>query len=144
MDRKEFIKACSLGCLGMVGLNALQGCKSTKVSNAAIEGSYLVVPLSDFEEISNNRVTYKEMVIVQNSSLQYPVLVNRQSENYTAVLMRCTHQGTELRLFGNILQCSAHGSEFDKKGSVLSGPADKALRVLPVLIKENNLLISLK
>jgi Rieske Fe-S protein len=58
--------------------------------------------------------------------------------------MRCTHQGTELQVFGDKLQCPAHGSEFNSKGGVQNGPADTTLRTFPVEIKNNLLHISLK
>jgi Rieske Fe-S protein len=53
--------------------------------------------------------------------------------------MKCTHQGTELQVFGDRLQCPAHGSEFTLDGNVKNGPADTALRTFPV-IKENKTL----
>ena len=58
--------------------------------------------------------------------------------------MRCTHQGTELQASGDRLQCPAHGSEFDNKGTVKTGPADKALRSFPVTVSNNQLFIDLK
>jgi Rieske Fe-S protein len=58
--------------------------------------------------------------------------------------MRCSHQGAELQVFGDKLQCPAHGSEFDNKGGVQSGPADIKLRTFAVVIENNQLKISLK
>jgi Rieske Fe-S protein len=58
--------------------------------------------------------------------------------------MRCTHQGAELQVFGDKLQCPAHGSEFSSKGAVQNGPADNTLRTFPVTIEKNQLKISLK
>jgi Rieske Fe-S protein len=58
--------------------------------------------------------------------------------------MRCTHQGTELQVFGDRLQCPAHGSEFTNTGMVQNGPADDPLRTFPVRIEANTLKIDLK
>ena len=58
--------------------------------------------------------------------------------------MQCTHQGAELQVFGDKLQCPAHGSEFTNKGIVQSGPAETKLRSFPVIIEANQLKISLK
>jgi Rieske Fe-S protein len=58
--------------------------------------------------------------------------------------MKCTHQGSELQVFGDALQCPSHGSEFDKHGGLLNGPADKPLRTFPVKIENDQLKISLK
>jgi nitrite reductase/ring-hydroxylating ferredoxin subunit len=77
--------------------------------------------------------------------LKFPVCVYRFSEtSYTALYMRCPHQGAELQVFGDRLQCPAHGSEFDDKGVVKTGPADTNLRTFPVSINKDQLLISLK
>lgn len=38
---------------------------------------------------------------------------------YHALWTGCTHQGTELQVFGDRLQCPAHGSEFANTGAVL-------------------------
>jgi Rieske Fe-S protein len=58
--------------------------------------------------------------------------------------MRCTHQGTELQAAGDYLQCTAHGSEFDKEGRIKNGPADKNLRTFPVTMQDNQLFIDLR
>lgn len=84
-------------------------------------------------------------MVVQNDILQYPVCVYRINENeYTALWMQCTHQGAELQVFGDKLQCPAHGSDFTNTGIVQSGPADRKLRTFPVTIEANQLKISLK
>ena len=31
--------------------------------------------------------------------------------------MKCTHQGAELQASGDVLQCPAHGSEFNNQGT---------------------------
>jgi Rieske Fe-S protein len=59
--------------------------------------------------------------------------------------MKCTHQGTGVKCFrGIFLQCPAHGSEFNNKGKVKSGPADKELRTFPVVISNDELFIDLR
>ena len=42
----------------------------------------------------------------------YFVLIDRQ---FTAIWMECSHQGTRLQVYGDVLQCPAHGSEFSNK-----------------------------
>ncbi|MGL5946635.1 MAG: ubiquinol-cytochrome c reductase iron-sulfur subunit, partial [Sediminibacterium sp.] len=94
---------------------------------------------------AGNEKHYKKYVVVQNDILQYPICVYRINENeYTALWMQCTHQGAELQVFGDKLQCPAHGSEFTNSGTVQGGPADRKLRTFPVTIEANKLKISLK
>jgi nitrite reductase/ring-hydroxylating ferredoxin subunit len=146
MKRKEFIKSCSVGCLGFSALGAImQSCTSTKVITSPIEGENLIVAISAFEIIKNDSIKHHSYIVVQNETLRYPICIYRFGENeYTALLMRCTHQGTELQVFGDKLQCPAHGSEFANHGAVTNGPASDDLRTFPVIVGEHQLKISLK
>ena len=146
MDRKDFIKNCGVACIGGVGLAAmLQSCGATKLMSGQIAGDNLIVPVSDFETKNGKGIYFKKYIVVQNDLLQYPVCVYRFNENdYAALWMRCTHQGTQLQVFGDRLQCPAHGSEFDNRGGLQNGPAEVKLRTFPVTIENNQLRISLK
>ncbi len=145
MQRKEFIKSCGVICIGLTGIGILlEGCKSTKHVSIPIKDFKLNVPLSEFVIIKNGVSTYRKYIIVQNDTLQFPICVYRLSETeYQALWMQCTHQNAELQVYGDRLQCSAHGSEFTNKGIVQSGPADKDLRKFPTIIENDFLKISL-
>jgi len=107
-----------------------------------IENADLLVPVSDF---AGHGGKFRKYVVVQHERLKYPVCVYRfDAATYTALLMRCTHQGAELQVFGDRLECPAHGSEFNDKGVVENGPADTNLRTFPVTIHNDHLYISLK
>jgi Rieske Fe-S protein len=143
MNRKEFLHTCSFHCAGLAGLSfLLQGCGGTKYLTSPIVGSNLVVPASAFKiEGSEN---FRRYIVAQNNSLEYPICVYRTSaESYEALYMRCTHQGTELQVFGERLQCPAHGSEFTASGTVQNGPADQPLRKFPVTTDGESIKINL-
>jgi nitrite reductase/ring-hydroxylating ferredoxin subunit len=146
MDRKGFIKTCGLACMGASGLALfLQSCEGSKSITAKFSADHILVPLRDFEIVKNKMITYRKYIIVQNEKLQYPIYVYRFSEeDYSALYMRCTHQGTELTAFGDKLVCSAHGSEFDNRGNVQTAPAESVLRSFPVVIENKEIKISLK
>lgn len=146
MERLKFIKACGAICIGGVTIPALfQNCASIKMLERTIEGDNLIVPVQDFEIRDKEVLRFKKYIIVQNQQLKYPICVYRNSASeYQALWMRCTHQGTELQVFGDALQCPAHGSEFSKDGSLTQGPADKPLRTFPVILESDQLKISLK
>jgi len=143
MERKDFIKTCGFACLGGFLLSSvLEGCSSSKIIAGTIKNSDLVVPETVFGEGSSS---FKKYVVVQHDQLKYPVCVFRFSATeYSAVLMRCTHQGAELQVFGDRLECPAHGSQFSNKGEVKNGPADTNLRTFPVTVQNNQIYISLK
>ncbi len=143
MERKEFVKACGFACLGGgLFVSMLEGCGSTKIVTGTISNSDLVIPASSFYLKENK---FRKYVVVQHEKLQYPICVYRFNElQYSALLMRCTHQGTELQVFGDKLQCPAHGSEFNNKGIVQNGPASISLRTFPTNIQHDQINISLK
>lgn len=146
MNRKDFVKSCGAGCIGLlVGPLLMNGCAGTKYITAPIEGSDLLVPLSSFEIIKDEATEYRRYIVVQNDSLQFPICVYRLSaDSYTALWMKCTHQGTELHAYGDRLQCPAHGSEFTKNGEVQNGPAADPLRKFPLAVADNVLKINLR
>ena len=142
MNRRKFIATGCISCLsGGLMLSMLESCSSTKIINAAIIEADMIVPLKHFAV----KESFKKYLVVQNDQLQYPICVYRFDENtYQALLMKCTHQGAELQVFGDKLQCPAHGSEFNNHGKIESGPASKPLRTLPVTISNDHIKISLK
>jgi nitrite reductase/ring-hydroxylating ferredoxin subunit len=143
MKREEFLKTCGFACLGwsLSGV-LLEGCATNgKTVSGTIEQTDLVIPVTEFQ----NKGSFRKYVVVEHDKLKYPVCVYRFSETeYTALLMRCPHQGAELQVFGSRLQCPAHGSEFDDKGVVRNGPADTNLRTFQVTERHHQLYISLK
>ena len=142
MERREFVRKCGVGCLGVLASNLLlQGCVGTRYISGNIEGSFLSINEDTF---LNEGKDYLKHIVVQNDALQYPIVVFRFDPNdYKALLMKCTHQGTELQVFGDRLQCPAHGSEFTNTGNVQNGPADAALRSFPVIKELKTLKIDL-
>ncbi|MEO7311685.1 MAG: Rieske (2Fe-2S) protein [Chitinophagaceae bacterium] len=146
MNRKKFISTGCISCMGGgLMLSLLETCSSTKITNGKIAGSDMLVTIADFEITKGGKRKYKKYLVVENQILQHPICVFRFDEkNYEALLMKCPHQGAELQVFGDKLQCPAHGSEFNNRGKVENGPANAPLRTFPIIIENNELKISLK
>ena len=143
MERRTFIKAGCMACMsiGFVG-TLLESCVSVKYVNGSLGNDGVSLDLKEFE---NGKKGIRQYVIVRHDDLQFPICVYYIAANqYTALLMRCTHQGAELQVSGDTLTCSAHGSEFDKTGKVLQAPASEDLRSFPVTIDNNKLFIDLR
>ncbi|MBI5856854.1 MAG: Rieske (2Fe-2S) protein [Sphingobacteriales bacterium] len=146
MDRREFIRNGCAACLSAtVAAGILSSCTSTRYISGALGKDGLTIDAAEFMTRQKGKTGYRSFVIVRNNALQYPVCVYRFSENeYSALWMQCTHQGTELQALGDRLQCPAHGSEFDNKGMVKTGPAGKSLRSFPVTVSNNQIFIDLR
>lgn len=126
------------------GLSLLQSCAGTRYVTGELSSSGLLVPLSAFEQEKKGKKIQLNHVVAENPRLEFPIAVFRHTGNqFSALLMRCTHQGTELQVFGDRLQCPAHGSEFSNTGAVQNGPADKNLRGFPVAVENDMLKIDL-
>jgi len=146
MNRKDFIVNSCAACLGATALSGLlSSCTSTRYINGTIGKDGLTVSTKEFVIQKKDSVDYRSFIIVGHESLQYPVCVYRLTETeYTALWMRCTHQGAELQASGDHLQCPAHGSAFNNKGLVTNGPAANNLRSFPVTVNNNELFIDLR
>lgn len=145
MDRRVFTKTC-LGCIGGAMIpSLLAGCQSTYYTAGKIEPNGLSLMKSEFSYLKKDRSIIRQYVIVRNESLEFPIYLYRFSDNeYTALFMKCTHQGNELQASGDHLNCSAHGSEFNNKGVVAQGPAEKNLRTFKVTNDNEKIFIDLR
>lgn len=146
MNRRRFIKNSCTACLSVTTLTGvLSSCTTTRYISGILGKDGLAVDLNEFITRQNGRTAHRSFIIIRNEALQYPICVYRFSENeYSALWMRCTHQGAELQASGDYLQCTAHGSEFDNKGTVRNGPADRNLRNFPITVSNNQLFIDLR
>ncbi len=135
-----------MACIGASALAALfQSCATSGALTGTIEESDLLVSLKEFETKAGTAVHFKKYILVHNDKLKFPICVYRfDAQTYSALWLQCTHQGAELQVFGDKLQCPAHGSEFDHNGKVSGGPAEANLRSFPVSMEKDYLKISLK
>ena len=138
--RRDFIKktagASAFLCCGMAGASLLQSCGSVKQITAEIKDRSIRVSKTEF--------TDNTYVVVLNMALPAPIYLHKVSEEeYTAFLMLCTHNDCELEATAKMLVCPCHGSEFDLKGEVTEGPAEKPLMEFDVVVSENEIKIDL-
>jgi Rieske Fe-S protein len=143
MNRKEFIIKTCAACSSLTLLSSfIESCTTVRYAPGALTENGMLLDLSEFDTKKDSKRKY---VIVRNEDLQFPICVYRNDDNnFSAVLMQCTHQGAELQVSGDQLTCPAHGSEFDQAGKVTQGPAAQNLRSFPVTIKGEQLFIDLR
>ena len=146
MDRRKFLKNTCTACLSVTVLSTLaSSCTPTKYISGQVVTDGITISKDQFKVAQKGGTAYSSFIIVRNDELQYPICVYRFSDNeYAALWMKCTHQGAELQASGDVLQCPAHGSEFNNKGIVTNGPAGNNLRTFPVTVNNNDLFIDLR
>ena len=71
------------------------------------------------------------------------VIINRPDKGFVALSRVCTHLGclVEYNRGERRLICPCHAGNFDLEGNVLSGPPPKPLRVIPLRIEGENIVI---
>lgn len=146
MDRREFVKQGCILCMnaGLIPI-MISGCQVTHYVSGVIESNGIAVLKSEFVLVKKDKVITRPYIIVQNEKLEFPIYVYRFSENeYSAIWMKCSHQGAELQASGDHLQCPSHGSEFNNKGIMSHGPAERNLRSFPVSATDDKVLIDLR
>ena len=145
MDRKQFLKTCGIGLVGLPFASALlTSCESIYYATSSMKNNRLIVPLSEFEIPKKKAPTYRTFVLVKSPTEDFPIcLYKTGAQDYTAALMKCTHRGCELNVGGGIYSCPCHGSEFDTKGGVLEGPADQDLKTYKTTIENEAIYIHL-
>lgn len=146
MTRKDFIINACTTCLSATAVTSLlTSCTATRYIPGNLVTNGLTVSKDAFAISQKGNTAYRSFIIIRNDTLQYPICVYRfDDHSYSAVWMRCTHQGSELLASGDFLQCPAHGSEFTNKGQVTNGPADNNLRTFPVTATLTELFIDLR
>jgi len=142
MDRNDFLKTCGWALAGLpFASSILLSCQSIYYADFEKKESLLIVPLSEFKIDKGSKL--RDFVLIQ-SPYGFPICIYRISEDtFSAALMKCTHRGCELNVGGGIYSCPCHGSEFDVKGKVLEGPADKDLQIFKTTTTHENLYIHL-
>ncbi len=146
MDRKEFIKTCGIACLGGSALSIfLQSCASANYFAAAtFSENKIILRKAEFIRTEKEKVTQRKYVLVKTEKLNYPVCIYKtEEEEYTALLLECTHKGCELHPSGDYLICPCHGSEFTNKGIVQNPPAEENLKTFLITTDHENIYIQL-
>ncbi len=143
MQRKEFIKSCSMICIGGIGL--LESCSSSNYyAQNTISNNRITLKKSEFVQVKTDGNIQRNYVLIKIDKYKYPLCIYKLDEsNYSALLMRCSHKGCELNPQGDFLVCPCHGSEFSNKGVVQNPPAEQNLTIFTTTSDNENIYIHL-
>jgi Rieske Fe-S protein len=145
MERRRFIHHCGIlgiTCMGFAIFS--NACSSTKHITKAANNNQIQLSTADFFVIKNGKEKLLRYIVVNTNIFRTPIIVYRLADNkYSALLMSCTHMGNELTAHGDLLICSAHGSQFNNSGYVVQGPAEVNLKSFNVVSDDKNIFITL-
>jgi Rieske Fe-S protein len=145
MERRNFIKQCGtvgFSCLGLSVL--LNSCAGVHHVTGVENNNSVQLSKSEFIVLKNDKTSFRKYIIMRVENSNFPIVIYRFSEtDFKALLLRCTHQSNELNVNGDLITCSAHGSEFTNKGEVVQGPAEQSLKSFPITIDKNNIYLQL-
>lgn len=131
MERSEFLKVLGSGA-ALACTGCLDSCSSKGDPAPTNVNFTLDLTLPENAALTNTGGSLsKSGVIVARIS----------STAFAAVGLACTHEGTSVTYQSaqQNFYCPNHGSKFDKTGSVLNGPASKALAKYNTELTGNNL-----
>ena len=136
MTRRAFVSWTGLGWL----ISVLLGLVGTRTSEAQSG--------EDFRSVGNLTQLKQGNGLLRTKLKQTPVVVIRDSNQQNTLVAlnpTCTHLGCQVNWQGEAKQfvCPCHNSKFSPTGSVLKGPAKKALPRYIVRVQGQSILVKL-
>ncbi|HVW16584.1 MAG TPA: Rieske 2Fe-2S domain-containing protein [Mucilaginibacter sp.] len=149
MERSEFLSKFGLGVIAVCAGCGLASCGSKGNDPApAVVGGAPQPPTQGSGSLFTVDLS-SELQNVGDSKISNGVILVRidggdAASAFTAVQVACTHQGTAINYntAQGIFICPAHGSEYNKQGQVLVGPATLPLHEYNVTINGTSLTVS--
>jgi Rieske Fe-S protein len=135
LDRREFIAVCALGGAALV----LAGCVSLVTHPVPVTGNTIRLSLASFPELQKPDGAIK---ILPDGRTE-PILVLAGAPEFSAVSPICTHRACTVDVHGPRLVCPCHGSTYDRRGTVLKGPAERSLATYEVARMGEEIVIDL-
>lgn len=133
MDRREFMSTCVLGAA-----LAVTGCASLVTRTVTPVEGRLELPLAHYPELTERGGSLRVLPVGATE----PVYILAQEDGaFTALSPICTHLGCTVEIEGARLVCPCHGSTYDRRGTVLQGPAPQSLARYPTSVSANGVLI---
>lgn len=146
MNRKSFIKSCCYAGLGVAASSVMfSGCTATSYfANSTVSADRIAILKSEFIVVKKDKSLLRKYVLVKTDKLNFPICIYKNNGNdYTALLLECTHKSCELVPQGDYLLCPCHGSEFTRQGIVQNPPAEQNLQLFKVSTDDETIYIHL-
>ncbi len=135
MGRREFVER-SLGAV--IAASLLGGCASLVTRTVAPIDGALRLALVHYPELTADGGSLKVIPKGASDPVYVLALGNRR---FAALSPICTHLGCTVEIEQSRLVCPCHGSNYDREGRVLRGPAEFPLAQYPVELTADDVLI---
>jgi cytochrome b6-f complex iron-sulfur subunit len=134
VDRREFVTACA--CLLAGGL--LSACASLAARAVPVTDGRVQLALAQHPELTQPGGALK---VLPHGATNPLYVLRLEDGEFAALSPICTHQGCTVDIQGPRLVCPCHGSTYDRDGTVLRGPAERALTRYRVAVSDGVLVI---
>ena len=139
MDRREFVER---SVTALLGASVLGGCASLVTRTITPVDGALRLALAHYPELTSEGGSLKVVARGAEDPIYILALGNRR---YAALSPICTHLGCTVEIEESRLACPCHGSNYDREGRVLRGPAERPLaRYRAELMSDDVLVIDLR
>ena len=126
VSRRSFlVGACTLATLGM-GATLLADDAQAATGIKRLPDGTVQVAVKKVSGLKN----VGGAVVLGNVKGVPAAVVRTSADAYTALDLRCTHQGVPVNQGGAGWSCPAHGSQFKVNGDVVRGPAEANLAIM--------------
>lgn len=131
--RREFLGVCA----SFAGASIF-ACASVLVRQVPAVNGRVELPLAQYPELMEAGAALQ---ILPEGETQPLIVVVGADSKHTVLSSECTHRACTVEVQGDRIVCPCHGSTYDRKGAVLRGPAERALRRFPTQLTADGVLI---
>jgi Rieske Fe-S protein len=124
--------------LAACGVDASTADAGGDCSTAEPDASWVEVPLT---ELPGVELPGGSALLSKPEALLYVWVLHLADGCFTSIWSICTHGACQVAPADGGLSCPCHGSRFDLTGAVLQGPAPRALRSFPTVLRGTSVFI---
>lgn len=125
MSRRAFARLAGLAAMAAACSSDSGDPVAPSGTGVTITGNVMTVPLTQNPSLNQAN----GMILVRAASA---LVIRISATEYRALSSVCTHEQCTVSSFVNgELRCPCHGSKYSSSGTVIQGPATRALRVFP-------------
>lgn len=138
IDRRDFVQMAACAALG----TGVAGCASLATVPLGSNGGRTRLLVGDYPQLASPGGSLR---IQPDGLAHHLVVLAEEAGGFTVLSPVCTHRQCIVDVTGARLVCPCHGSEYDRGGTVLMGPAQRPLSRYPAeLNAEGELVIGLE